>query len=60
MGQLTCAVIIMALGFLPGYVISLVMKKLNVLRIPKQAEIIGIDLTEIRDLLIRRNTFNSR
>ncbi|WP_217708451.1 ammonium transporter [Metabacillus schmidteae] len=47
LGQLICAVIIIALGIIPGYVISLVMKKMNVLRIPEQAEIIGIDLAEI-------------
>jgi ammonia channel protein AmtB len=46
-GQLVCAAVVILLGFLPGYWTSLLLKKLNMLRIPKQAEMLGIDLTEI-------------
>ncbi|WP_218012763.1 ammonium transporter [Bacillus sp. AFS040349] len=47
LGQLICAGIIILLGFLPGYGISFMLKKLNMLRIPKHAELLGLDLTEI-------------
>lgn len=46
-GQLVCAIVIIALGFIPGYGISLLLKKANLLRIPEHAEDLGLDITEI-------------
>ncbi|MEQ8662445.1 MAG: hypothetical protein RLW62_16645, partial [Gammaproteobacteria bacterium] len=47
-GQLVCALILVALGFVPGYVVSYVMKRLNMLRVPGAAEMRGLDETEVR------------
>jgi len=41
-GQTICAVVMAVLGFVPGYAISYVLKKMNVLRVPSEAEDIGI------------------
>jgi len=46
-GQTLSAVIMAAVGFLPGYAISLVLKKANALRVPEAAEDLGIDEVEI-------------
>ncbi|WP_158738139.1 ammonium transporter [Alteribacillus sp. YIM 98480] len=46
-GQAICAVVVMALGFIPGYGVSYMMKKMNMLRIPYEAERMGLDLTEV-------------
>ena len=46
-GQTLSAVIMALLGFVPGYGLSLLLKKLNVLRVPEAAEDIGIDEVEI-------------
>lgn len=46
-GQLVGAVTFLALGFIPGYGISWVLKKLGLLRIPEAVEIAGLDLSEI-------------
>ena len=35
------------LGFVPGYVTSLILKKLNLLRVPKEAEVIGLDKVKV-------------
>ena len=34
-------------GFIPGYGISLLLKKLNILRVPEHCEDLGIDEVEI-------------
>ena len=34
------------LGFLTGYVASWVMKKLNILRVPPEVELMGLDVAE--------------
>lgn len=47
MGQLSSALVMAALGFIPGYVISLVMAKIGMLRVPPKAEIAGLDLVEV-------------
>jgi ammonium transporter, Amt family len=42
-GTVICTVL---LGFIPGYGVSLVLKKLNMLRVPEAEEIAGLDLVE--------------
>jgi ammonium transporter, Amt family len=34
------------LGFLPGYAAAWVMKKLNILRVPPEVELMGLDVAE--------------
>jgi Amt family ammonium transporter len=46
-GQLMGAGVMAALGFIPGYGISLVMAKRGFLRVPPKAEIAGLDLVEV-------------
>ncbi|MBM7570181.1 ammonium transporter [Aquibacillus albus] len=46
-GQALGAIVMAALGFIPGYGISFIMKKLNALRIPPEVEIVGLDVSEI-------------
>ena len=36
-----------ALGFIPGYVVSYLLKSIGFLRVPKEVEEAGLDLTEI-------------
>ncbi|WP_420590047.1 ammonium transporter [Bacterioplanoides sp.] len=47
LGQLISAAIMVALGFIPGYLISLALKKLDMLRVPPEVEAKGLDLVEI-------------
>ena len=35
------------LGFVPGYAISLALKKVDMLRIPAEVELAGLDLSEV-------------
>ena len=46
-GQLIGALVMVAVGFIPGYLISYVLKAVNALRVPEAAEEIGIDEVEI-------------
>ena len=46
-GQLIGALTMGLLGFVPGYVISLILKLAGVLRVPPKVEIMGLDLAEI-------------
>ena len=46
-GQLVGAVVFMALGFIPAYLVSLGMKKIGMLRIPPEVEAQGLDLAEV-------------
>ncbi len=46
-GQLMSAGVMAALGFIPGYVVSFVMAKMNILRVPRNAEIAGLDIVEV-------------
>jgi len=46
-GQLMSAGVMAALGFIPGYGISLVMAKKGFLRVPPKAEVAGLDLVEV-------------
>ena len=46
-GQLVGMLTFAALGFIPGYAISWVLKKANMLRIPEHVELAGLDLSEV-------------
>ncbi|MEO0363009.1 MAG: ammonium transporter, partial [Pseudomonadota bacterium] len=46
-GQLVGAVCMFALGFIPGYVGSLILKTIGLLRVGEAAEINGLDLTKV-------------
>jgi ammonium transporter, Amt family len=45
-GQLIGVATFLPLGFLSGYVMSWVMKKLNILRVPPEVELMGLDVAE--------------
>lgn len=47
LGQLGGALVLAALGFAPGYLVSLAMKKAGWLRVPAHAEERGLDLVEV-------------
>ena len=47
-GQLMGMMAFLPLAFLPGYVISWVLKKLNLLRVPPEVELEGLDLAEFQ------------
>jgi Amt family ammonium transporter len=46
-GQTLSAVIMALVGFIPGYGLSLLLKKFNSLRVPPEAEVLGIDEVEM-------------
>jgi Amt family ammonium transporter len=46
-GQLLSSVVMIALGGVPGYGVSLLLKKLNILRVPEGVEELGIDEVEL-------------
>ena len=46
-GQLVGVITMIALGFIPGYVISLVMKSMGWLRVPDEVQMAGIDSAEL-------------
>lgn len=46
-GQLVGVIVMFLLGFVPGYVISLILKLLGMLRVSEEAEIAGLDLTKV-------------
>ena len=46
-GQIVGAVVMASLGFIPGYVVSLVLKKLGMLRVPREAEVMGLDKVKV-------------
>ena len=46
-GQVIGAIVMIALGFIPGYVVSLVLKGLGLLRVPKEAELLGLDKVKV-------------
>ena len=46
-GQTVGALIMVAIGLIPGYLISLMMKKVGILRVPGDAEINGLDDVEV-------------
>jgi Amt family ammonium transporter len=46
-GQIVGAIVFFLLGFVPGYVVSLILKKVGMLRIPRGAEEAGMDLVKV-------------
>jgi ammonium transporter, Amt family len=46
-GQIVGAIVFFLCGFVPGYLVSLLLKKLGMLRIPEGAEIAGMDLVKV-------------
>jgi ammonia channel protein AmtB len=46
-GQIVGAVVFILLGFVPGFICSWVLDKLNMLRIPEGAEIAGMDAVKV-------------
>ena len=46
-GQLVGAIVFFLLGFVPGYSVSWILNKLNMLRIPEHAEIAGMDTIKV-------------
>ncbi|CAN5248152.1 MAG: ammonium transporter [Nocardioides sp.] len=46
-GQAGGTLVMAALGFIPGYLISLLMKKMGTLRVPAEVEAAGLDLSEV-------------
>ena len=46
-GQLVGALVMIALGFIPGYGISFFLKAIGQLRVPAEAEILGLDKTKV-------------
>ena len=47
LGQIGGAVVLALLGFVPGYLLSLLLKAGNLLRIPREVELAGLDLSEV-------------
>ncbi len=47
MGQLIGLVVMFALGFVPGYVCSLILRIFGLLRVGRAAEIVGLDQTKV-------------
>ncbi|MBH0236420.1 ammonium transporter [Methylobrevis albus] len=45
-GQFVALIVFAALGFVPGYLLSYAMKAANVLRVPYNVEVAGLDLAE--------------
>lgn len=46
-GQLLGALVMALLGFIPGYGVSYALKAMGLLRVPAEAEVAGLDITEI-------------
>lgn len=47
LGQVGGTLVMAALGFVPGYLVSLLLKSLGMLRIPAEVEAQGLDLSEV-------------
>ncbi len=46
-GQLVGVIVMFLLGFVPGYVISLLLKGMGLLRVGEEAELAGLDMTKV-------------
>ena len=49
-GQLVGAIVMFLLGFVPGYVVSLILKMVGLLRVGEAAEIAGLDPTKVPNM----------
>ena len=54
-GQAVGAAVMIAAGFLPGYIISLLLRILGLLRVPPNAEINGLDITKVPSVAYPEN-----
>ncbi len=46
-GQVVGAIVFFLLGFVPGYVVSFILKKMGMLRVPDEVQIKGLDLVKV-------------
>ena len=46
-GQVVGALVMASLGFIPGYLVSLLLAKLGILRVPNEAELLGLDKVKV-------------
>ena len=46
-GQIVGAVVFFLCGFVPGYVVSFILKALGMLRVSEEAELAGLDVTKV-------------
>jgi ammonium transporter, Amt family len=46
-GQVVGAMVMALLGFIPGYVVSFILKKMGLLRAPREAELMGLDKAKV-------------
>ena len=47
LGQFQSMIVFLLLGFIPGFVLSYVLKLVGLLRCPAEAEMVGLDITEV-------------
>ena len=47
MGQIIGALVFFLCGFVPGYIVSLILKVLGMLRVPEGAELAGMDIVKV-------------
>ena len=47
LGQMGGAVVFILLGLVPGYLVSLILKSMGLLRVSEEAEIAGLDMTKV-------------
>ncbi|WP_439815892.1 ammonium transporter [Zavarzinia sp. CC-PAN008] len=47
LGQLGSAVVMVLLGFVPGYLLSLLLKVMGILRVPEKVEVMGLDIVKV-------------
>lgn len=59
LGQFVGLIVMALCGFVPGYLISLVMKAMGKLRVPENVEIAGLDITEVPLVAYPENVFKS-
>jgi ammonia channel protein AmtB len=43
LGQLAGAIIMVALGFIPTYILARILNRANLLRVPREVELVGLD-----------------
>ncbi|MEH6478235.1 MAG: hypothetical protein V7727_21250, partial [Sneathiella sp.] len=58
-GQLVGLIVMALCGFVPGYLISLIMKAMGKLRVPEDVEIAGLDITEVPLVAYPENVFKT-
>jgi len=46
-GQVVGAIVMFLVGFIPGYLVSLLLKKVGMLRVPDAAQVLGLDVVKV-------------